>query len=167
MTEDEFATFVASATPRLRNMAWSLCRNESDAEDLVQVTFEKLYRRWTSAEPDDPFAYARTVLVRSHVSARRRMRWSREVISGAEPTPGSMDPPLEDRQMLISALRRLPVRQRHAVVLRYLEDMTIPAVAEVMRCSEGNVKRLAHDGLASLRATFKMIDESAEAPSEC
>ena len=38
---------------------------------------------------------------------------------------------------------RLPEQQRMAVVLYYLENMSVGRIAQVMECSEGTVKSLS------------------------
>jgi RNA polymerase sigma-70 factor (sigma-E family) len=149
----EFSAFVLEAGARLRNLALGTCGNSADADDLLQATFERLYRAWRKADPIDALSYARTALVRTHISERRRLRWKRER-SGPVPEQAGDDqtPDRDSRLVLQSALNTLPSRQRQAVVLRYLEDLPLASVAEIMECSEGNVKRCAHDGLAALRS---------------
>jgi RNA polymerase sigma factor (sigma-70 family) len=53
---------------------------------------------------------------------------------------------------LLRALRKLPLRQRAAVVLRYCEGMSEHEVAEILDSSVGAVNSLVARGLASLRA---------------
>jgi RNA polymerase sigma-70 factor (ECF subfamily) len=50
-----------------------------------------------------------------------------------------------------SAIDRLATRQRAAIVLRYLADLTVPEVARAMRCSEGTVKSTLHAALGRLQ----------------
>ncbi len=55
------------------------------------------------------------------------------------------------RQALLAALFRLPRRQRDAVALRYLADMSEVEVADAMSISQGSVKTHLHRALRSLR----------------
>lgn len=160
--DDEFVCFAGEASARLHNLALALSGNSNDADDLVQATLERLYRTWRTRTPDDPGAYARTVLVHTHISLRRRVRWRRE-ISTAHPEDwsGSAEGATDTRLELQKALACLPPRQRHAVVLRYLEDLPIAEVASLMRCSEGNVKRCAYDGLVRLRQLLETNPQGA------
>jgi DNA-directed RNA polymerase specialized sigma24 family protein len=64
---------------------------------------------------------------------------------------GIVDPHLGERGDLVVALRRLPRRQREAVVLRYLADLSEVQVALEMGCSVGAVKSHGARGLTSLR----------------
>ncbi|MGH9292112.1 MAG: sigma-70 family RNA polymerase sigma factor [Acidimicrobiales bacterium] len=54
-------------------------------------------------------------------------------------------------QALLTALSRLPRRQREAVALRYLADMSEVEVAHTLGISRGSVKTHVHRGLQSLR----------------
>ncbi len=49
----------------------------------------------------------------------------------------------------------LPVRQRQAVVLRYYDDLSVDAVADVMDCSAGTVKSQSAKGLSKLRQALE------------
>ena len=53
-----------------------------------------------------------------------------------------------------SALRALPRRQREAVVLRFLVDLTEHDTARAMGCTRGTVKSAAARGLARLRVAL-------------
>ena len=56
----------------------------------------------------------------------------------------------EHREVLLAALRRLPDRQREAVVLRYCLALPEHEVAEAMKISRRTVKSASHRGLAAL-----------------
>jgi RNA polymerase sigma factor (sigma-70 family) len=55
------------------------------------------------------------------------------------------------RLALVDALARLPRRQREAVALRYLADLTIDDVALTLGVSAGTVKQSVHRALHTLR----------------
>ena len=56
---------------------------------------------------------------------------------------------------VVEALRRLPARQREALVLRYYADLSEAEIAEAMRISRGAVKSHASRGMAALRETLE------------
>ena len=61
-----------------------------------------------------------------------------------------------NREVLV-AIRRLPARQREAVVLRYYLDMTEDQAAQAMGVSRGTVKSATSRGLAALA---RMLEET-------
>jgi RNA polymerase sigma factor (sigma-70 family) len=75
---------------------------------------------------------------------------------------------LAESKAVLSALSRLPPRQRAVVVLRYYEDLTEVQVARLLRCSIGTVKSQASAALAKLRVDPELgrqldLSESKEA----
>jgi RNA polymerase sigma factor (sigma-70 family) len=56
----------------------------------------------------------------------------------------------EERRATLAALRRLPPRQREALVLRYFGDLPERETAEAMGISRGTVKSTTARGLAAL-----------------
>ena len=56
------------------------------------------------------------------------------------------------------ALLTLPPRERACVVLRYLEDLPVAAVAAELGLAEGTVKRYIADGVAKLRTANLAVD---------
>lgn len=71
---------------------------------------------------------------------------------------------VNERLLLVSALRLLPVRQRTAVVLRYLGDLSVEDTAEVMGCSPGTVKSQTARAIAALRKSFADVGLSLHEP---
>jgi RNA polymerase sigma factor (sigma-70 family) len=61
----------------------------------------------------------------------------------------------EAHREVLAALRRLPPRQREAVVLRYHLDMTEQQAAEAMGVSRGTVKSATSRGIAALARLLK------------
>ena len=65
---------------------------------------------------------------------------------------------IDDRDLLWSALRALPAKQRSAVVLRYYEDLSELETARVLGVSVGTVKSQTSRGLAKLRNALGELD---------
>lgn len=151
----EFEEFASTRSRRLFQIAYLMCGDWHQAQDLVQNTLAKMFTVWGRLRRgrDEPGldAYARKVLLRMYLS-HRRLRRSSEIVSAELPeqaTGGSGGSDL--RLTLVAALAQLPPRNRAVVVLRYLEDQSIEAVAEVLGVSPGAVKSLTTRSLAKLR----------------
>ncbi len=61
----------------------------------------------------------------------------------------------EKQKNVQESLKRLPERQRAAVILRAYEGLTSKKASEVMKCSEGAVKAHYHNGIKKLRELLK------------
>ncbi|GAA1559018.1 SigE family RNA polymerase sigma factor [Kribbella hippodromi] len=122
----EFEEFARARIPQLYRTAWLLAGDRHHAEDLVQETLAKLLTVWSRIE--NPGAYARTALVRTYISQRRRKSWG-ERPTGEVPEvverPG--DPEL--RMALQGALAELAPLDRAVLVLRFFEDRSVEQVA--------------------------------------
>lgn len=150
--DDQFTEYFKNRVQRMRYVAYALCGDWHAAEDLVQTTFVRLHRAWPRIDRVTVDAYARRVMVNVFLSDRRARR--REVLVADPPERGSVDRDVTGRLALRHALQRLPAKQRAAVVLRYLEDMSVAEVGAVLGIREGTVKSQTARGIESLRGAL-------------
>jgi RNA polymerase sigma-70 factor (ECF subfamily) len=121
------------------------------AEDLTQEAFARAFRRWsTVSKLERPVTWVYVVALNAE---RKRWRRERQV---KEPGPNHDSVPdmaggVLSTIVVRDAIERLPARQRAAVVLRYLGDLTVADIANVMGCAEGTVKATLHQALRNLR----------------
>jgi RNA polymerase sigma-70 factor (sigma-E family) len=151
--EEEYVEYVRARIPALRRIAYALCGDWHRADDLVQQAITKLYVHWEKARTaTNLHKYSHTLLVRVFLD-ERRLAWARVRLFGSLPEPPPLDAPggIEEREILRAALSRLPRRQCAVLVLRYMCDLSVDDVAEVLGCSPGTVKSQTSHGLASLR----------------
>ena len=155
--DEQFREYVAARTESLRFTAYLLTGDWHLAEDIVQTSLVKLYRVWHRIERGGSIdAYVRRIITRTFLNERRRAWWRREHVTDAPPEPAP--PPAsgpEDRMLVWAALKRVPRKQRAALVLRYWEDLSLAEAAEVLGCSEGTVKSQCSRGLRTLREVLE------------
>lgn len=159
--EQEFAEYFARRLDAVRRTAYLLCGDWHRADDLAQIAFVALHRRWRKIRDRAALdAYVRRTLVRAVIDESRRP-WRRERFVDDIPEPPAAAQPqkgLDDlvvtRETLLEGLRQVPPRQRAVLVLRYFEGLDVAATAEALKCSEGNVKSQTARGLAALRAAL-------------
>lgn len=146
----DFVTFFGSRVVTLRRLAYALCGDWHTAEDLTQSAFIAVYRRWGQVRLETADAYARRVLVNTFLSHRRRHRRESvvpQVQDEVAPPPGDSALRLDLNQVLV----QLAPRQRAAVVLRYLADLPVAEVADLLGMAEGTVKSQTARGLETLK----------------
>ncbi len=128
------------------------------AEDVVQEAFYGLYRRWHSlSDTAHALAYVRSSVINGCRSAlRRRVRQFTLAGFADADQPGESDSAEaeallgEEHRQVLLAMRRLPSRQREALVLRYYLDLDEAEIAASMRISRGTVKSTTSRALAAL-----------------
>jgi RNA polymerase sigma-70 factor (sigma-E family) len=122
------------------------------AEDVVQEAFCGLYRRWHKlTDTDKALSYVRSAVINGCRSSLRRrriapgLRWEPPGESAESAALVS-----EEHRQLLLAMRRLPNRQREALVLRFYLDLGEEEIATSMRVTRGTVKSTTSRALAAL-----------------
>lgn len=148
----EFEDFVRAQRGGLSSAAYLLCAGDHHlAEDLVQTALVKTYLAWGRVRGGHPGAFARRVLFNAFIDHKRKPAAVREQLTAELPElGGAADEQLLD-PALVAALAGLPARQRAAVVLRHVDDMSVEEVAAVLGCTAGTVKSQTARGLAAMR----------------
>jgi RNA polymerase sigma-70 factor (sigma-E family) len=128
-------------------VAFRILGDRGDSEDVAQEALARAAVRWPRLK-DRPEGWVTRVASNLAIDRYRRRKRPAPPLTGPV---GIVDPHLGERGDLVAALRRLPRRQREAVVLRYLADLSEVQVALEMGCSVGAVKSHGARGLTSLR----------------
>lgn len=156
---EDFDSFVTGSASSLVRTAYGLTGDRNLSDDLVQESLVRLYLAWGRVHPSARLAYARKTLVRHHLrSARRRSSseiptWITDHEVGEQPQGSNQDPDLA------AALRDLPPRQRATVVLRFVVDLSVEEVGQLLGCTTGTVKSQTSKGLATLRQHPRLRSE--------
>ncbi len=124
-----------------------------DADDCFQETFIaalRAYPRLRGAEREHNLrAWVMTIAHRKALDVHRAR--ARAATPVPEPQAGEVAPATAPDGALWDAVRRLPHRQRSAVVLRFLGDLPHREIAVAIGCSEEAARRSLHEGLNKLR----------------
>jgi RNA polymerase sigma-70 factor (sigma-E family) len=157
--DEEFSDFFVGRAPALRRTAYLIVRDWHAAEDVTQLGFARLYVVWPRLRPETLEAYARKVVVNEALGHLRRRRRDEPTDPLPErPTTQPLDPPLD----IGTALGLLPARQRAIVALRFLDDLPVREVADVLDIAEGTVKSQTSRALATLRSHLPQFVLSEE-----
>jgi RNA polymerase sigma-70 factor (sigma-E family) len=146
----DFEGFFEREHARLFRALWLLTRDRHEAEEIMQDAFLALWQRWDrlSATPD-PTGYLFTTAMNIWRSRSRRAATAlRKAIHRIPPDEDTKA--IDERDAVIRALAPLPPRQRAAVVLTEVLDLTSEQAARVMRISPSTVRVLAARARARL-----------------
>lgn len=158
-----FEDFVRARWNPTVRVAWSLTRDAAEAEDLVAEAFARLWPHWPKISQDNPGGYLNRSVVNLYLSGRRR-KDVRERLLRLPRGIGAPDP-AEDvavKDELRVALDRLSKQQRLVLVLRYVADMPVEEVAQLLGCSPGSVKTHASRGVHAMRRMLSTFDEGGD-----
>ena len=156
-------TLLARLAPRLFGYATRVLGDRAEAEDVVQETMLKLWKiapKWRQGEAQVS-TWAYRVMV-NMCTDKLRMRQSRgqvalDAIAEPEADIKSAVEQMTDAariDALQAALDALPERQRQAVVLRHLEGMNNPEIAQIMDIGVEAVESLTARGKRALKAAL-------------
>jgi len=141
----------------LTRLAHVMLGDKAGAEDVVQEAFCGLYRNWARlADPAGALPYLRASVVNGCRSAirRRRLRASRAIHEPAAASAESVVLAGEEQRSVLSAIRKLPARQREVLILRFYLHEPDAEIARVMGISPATVRSSTHRALAALGRTL-------------
>ena len=150
--DEEYAAFVAARQAHLRRVAYAICGDWHQAEDLLQTSLVKLYLAWPRIHrAGREEAYARRIIVRTAIDeSRRPWRRERPGLEGRDEAQRS-GLAYEERSALVDALQALPEMQRKVVVLRHWLGLSVQETAHELQISDGTVKSHSSRGIGALR----------------
>lgn len=149
MAPDDFSDFYSSTFRPVSAAVRAFCGDADVAHDATQEAFARAYARWSRVRDS---AYPQAWVTKTAINLTRKHFRKRPSAATSIDMPG----PSGDRLDLLTALRSLPERQRQAVVLHYLVDSPLAAVADVMGISEGAVKAHLFKARAALRGELEV-----------
>lgn len=141
---------------RVFALAWRLCSDRTEAEDLTQETFLKIWRNAGSWKPEAKLeTWIYRVLYNLFIDGRRRFRGRTEELSedirsdAASPEQALIQK--RTAQDVEKALNELPERQKEALVLCYYQEMKAKDAAEILSVTQSALESL----LVRARRTLK------------
>lgn len=120
----------------------------SDAEDLVQEVFITAFRKLTDLRTPGAFKGWILSIARSHATEFHRSGFRRGWTSAA---PVARAPGYDDALIILDAIRKLPEAYRETLILRLVEGMTGPEIAERTGLTPDSVRVNLFRGIKLLR----------------
>jgi RNA polymerase sigma factor (sigma-70 family) len=148
----DFDTYYSASYGRVRRSMALTFRDPALAEEIAQEAFFQTWRRWPKVSLlDHPEGWTMIVaLNKGRDLHRRRVRQvAKQPLLTQQSSSRSGEARVEDRMMIATLLEGVSDRQREALLLRYITQLTIPEIAVVMGCAEGTVKATLHTALAT------------------
>ena len=136
---ESFSAFYARERRPMIALAYSTSGSRLAAEDIAHEAFMAVYRDWERiSRLDNPATWVRRIVINKSVSTVRtqvrearalgRLGGRREESHLPELSPGVDE--------LWAVVRHLPKRQRQVVALRYVSELSLSEIGEVLGCSK-------------------------------
>jgi RNA polymerase sigma-70 factor (sigma-E family) len=151
---EELAALFSQHCRSLLGMVWVMLGDRGASEEVVQEAFIVLQRAWPSMrDRDRAVGYLRATslnLARSRL--RHRLVVLRHPLTRPVDAVSAEDDVMlrEDHREVVAALRRLPLRQRECLVLRYYAELSEHEIALTLGISPNSVKTHLARGMAAL-----------------
>lgn len=135
-------------------VAFNVCKNAQDAEDVVQNTFISYY---TEKKEFENRQHIRAWLIRVAINKAKNVNrtfWRRNVLS-LKDYIGTLEFDTSESEELFSAVMKLPGKYRIVIHLFYYEDYSVNEIADILNISVSNVKVRLCRGRSMLRECIK------------
>jgi RNA polymerase sigma-70 factor (ECF subfamily) len=163
-----FTELVELYQDKIFHLAYRMLNNRHEAEDAVQETFLRVYTNLHRYDETQKFSTwifrIGTNLCIDRLRKRKNMTFSLDaempdgegndyyaMLPGHEDTPEKQVIVSETQQQIRDAIETLPVKYKSVVILRYLHDMSLQEIGDVLDMPVTTVKTRVHRGREFLR----------------
>lgn len=164
--KEAFNELICKYHPFVYKYLYRISEDDQIAEDLVQETFVKIIR---SIEKFDPKGSARfsTYLIQIAKNCyidhyRKEKKRASDVpldeIIGTKPTEKDITEFVTDKlynQNVLKLLEDLPEDQQIAIKMKYIEDLTLKEIGDILDVEPKTIKSRIHNGMVRLRKMIK------------
>ena len=141
---------------------FELVRDEQTSLDLVQETFLNAFRHRGSLRDDEKFGswlfgIAHQKCIQAWRRRDREAEFGEQVeLPASDDTPDELLIREEQEEEFMKLLEKLPVAQRSAILLHYVEEFSLEEIARITGANTGTVKSRLHYAKRALR---KLLEE--------
>jgi RNA polymerase sigma-70 factor (sigma-E family) len=163
--ESQFREWALASQRRLLHFATLVSGDDGRAEDLLQDALVRTFAAWPRVAAGNPEAYARRCIVNRRIDWWRR-RSATETSFDDPPMPPDEDfsASVDQRLMVLAAMRRLTTRERTVVAMRYWLGLTEVQIAAELQIAVGTVKSTTARAVAKLRNDATLREDVSDEP---
>ncbi|HEX6682609.1 MAG TPA: SigE family RNA polymerase sigma factor [Candidatus Limnocylindrales bacterium] len=155
----EFSGFYTAYFGRIAGQLHAYLGDRGEAQDLTQEAFCRAFERWAKISTyDRPDAWVRQVAWNLATNRLRHLRVAMRHLAGQREE--FVDGPTPDRVLLTRALAKLPPKQRLAVVLHHMGQLSTSEIARQQNVAEGTVRSWLS------RGRTRLAEQLTEAPAD-
>jgi RNA polymerase sigma-70 factor (ECF subfamily) len=162
---DAFSTLVTRHSERFYSLSYRTLFNQSDAEDIVQESFLKLWRKpelWQEKKNSKFTTWFYRIIVNACYDLNKKKSSQETFLVDEGYTQVAEDESLSYQQLsaVEVALKNLPERQSMALNLCFYEELSNAEAADVMGIRLKALQSLIMRGKAALKIQFNISEEN-------
>jgi RNA polymerase sigma-70 factor (ECF subfamily) len=170
-----FTKLVKAFQRKVYALAFKIVLNHSDADEVAQETFVRVYRRIGQLKSPEYFgSFVYRIATNYAIDLLRKRKGRMVAMPDESELPGSVqltlatrvtnpEKHLENKQLLVAITRaaeELPPRQRATLILHDIEGMSKEEVAKIMGCPEATVRSNLHIARSKLKKKLAKLLET-------
>ncbi|MEM9992072.1 MAG: RNA polymerase sigma factor, partial [Bacteroidota bacterium] len=139
----------------LKNIA-----NRADAQDIVQNTFEKLWRKCDGVQYEKAKSYLYSIAHNDMIDQIRKRKFIQSYQQVPERAGGTFDKQLESKDIMEQSLAELSPTQRSLILLRDYEGYNYEEIAELTELSLSQVKVYLFRARKKMQVVINRLDKA-------
>ena len=156
-----FQKLLDRYSQRVFGLAWRLCADKTEAEDLTQEVFFKVWRNAGAWQPQAKLeTWLYRILYNQFIDSRRRIKIQPDALSediqSDDNTPEQNLIRKKNIQEVAAAVNSLPDRQKEALILCYYQGLKAKEAAEILSVSQGALESLLFRARQTLKEKLKL-----------
>lgn len=162
---EAFSVLVSKHSDRFYALSYRTLFNQADAEDIVQESFLKLWRKpelWKEGKNSKFTTWFYRIIVNACYDLNKKKSSQETPLTDHDWVERCYDEDESDQQLsaIEIALKRLPERQRTALNLCFYEGLSNAEAADVMGLKLKALQSLIMRGKATLKAQFNLSEDN-------
>lgn len=137
MTDEIFSQNIRAYTLQMYRLAFSILRNQQDAEDAVGEAVLRAYENLGSLRQEDRF---RAWILQITANEAKKLYGKNKRVSAVEWEENMSPAFYDEHHELWDAVMRLDDDFRDVIVLFYYEQFSVKDIGKILKCREGTVK---------------------------
>lgn len=159
MTDGEYTMCVDQYADAVFRFLMKNLGNRTDAEDLVQITFEKVWINRNKVDPISAKSYLFKVAYNSMIDLiRKNKRVSLKADMAENQQSTEIKRSFELKEVIEKALTTLSQVQKSVLMLRDYEGYSYSEIAELMKLSESQVKVYIYRARKKMKQYIVQLD---------
>lgn len=151
MTEKNYNECVTLYADNVFRFIVKNLKHEEDARDIVQTTFEKLWKHRSTVEFEKSKAFLFTIAYNQMIDHIRKNKRINLKATFSEETKVVYQTTNDAKKVLMNALNKLNETQRSLVMLKDYEGYSYEEIGEIMNLNASQVKVYLHRARLTLR----------------